>query len=261
VERDDTAAVVVSRQDRVAQLTIDRPASRNSLSREVQAQIRHQLGLLSDDDGVRAVVLTGAGDRVFVAGADVRELREYGRRDGIAGHLQRLCDDLEQFPKPTIAAVNGYALGGGCEVALACDVRIAASNARFGLPETGLAIIPGAGGTQRLSRVVGAGRALEMILTGRRVTAKEALAMGLVSQVTEPGHLLEAAHEIARTIGAKGPLATQLARLVVRGGLDTDLRTGQTMERLAQAILHESADKQEGISAMLDKRTPRFEGR
>ncbi len=253
--------VVIRRRGTVAHLTIDRPSDRNALSRDVQDALRKCLDQLSEDESVGGLVITGGGERVFVAGANVRELRSYTATDGLGGRLQRLCDHVEQFPKPTVAAVNGFTLGGGCEIALACDIRIATIDARFGFPETGLSIIPGAGGTQRLSRVVGAGRALELILTGRRITADEALAIGLVTQVTDSDQLIETAHEIASTIAAKGPLATQLARLVVRAGMDTDLRSGQTMERLAQAVLHESRDKQEGIDAMLAKRVPQFEGR
>lgn len=199
-------------------------------------------------------------EKVFVAGADVGQLKGYTKLDGLRGRLQRLFDDIEQFDKPTIAAVNGYALGGGCELALACDVRIAADTAKFGFPETGLSVIPGAGGTQRLRRLVGQGHALDLILTGRFITATEAHAIGLVSRVVPQADLLAEATRVAQAIAAKGPLATRLARIAVKSGADTDLATGLTIERLAQALLHESADKQEGISAMLEKRTPQFVG-
>lgn len=153
------------------------------------------------------------------------------------------------------------ALGGGCELAMACDIRIASESARFGLPETELSILPGAGGTQRLARLIGTGRAIELILTGRRIPADEALQVGLISHVTSAGELITEAKDIAAQIMAKGPLATRLAKLVIRAGMDADQRTGQTLERLAQAVLQTSADKREGIAAFLEKRTPDFQGR
>jgi enoyl-CoA hydratase/carnithine racemase len=254
--------IVVTRRDRAhAVVTINRTEARNALSVTVQDGLTRALDELAYDDAVRAVVLTGAGDRAFVAGADVKQLREYTARDGLRGRLQGLFDRIASFEKPTIAAVNGLALGGGCELALACDLRVAAQTARFGFPETGLSIIPGAGGTQRLPRLIGAGRALELILTGRIVAAEEALAMGLVSHVVPAEDLLTTAAALAETVAAKGPLATQLARLVVRSGVEAGATAGMTIERMAQAILHETADKQEGIAALLEKRTPEFEGR
>src|SRR5215217_6092461 len=162
-------------RDGVGVVTVNRPEVRNALNRRVM-----------EDDGVGAVVFTGAGEKAFVAGADIGELRERTILDGLAAAMQRLYDEIEGFEKPTIAAVNGYALGGGCELAMACDIRIAAENARFGLPETALSIIPGAGGTQRLARLVGKGRAIEMVLTGRMISAEEALRVGLVNQVVSP---------------------------------------------------------------------------
>lgn len=247
-------------EDGVGIVTIDRPEARNALSLQVQDGLRSALDEAAGNDAIRCVVITGAGEKVFVAGADVGQLKAYTKLDGLHGRLQRLFDDIEQSDKPTIAAVNGYALGGGCELALACDVRIAADTAKFGFPETGLSVIPGAGGTQRLRRLVGQGHALDLILTGRFITATEAHAIGLVSRVVPQADLLAEATQVAQAIAAKGPLATRLARITVKSGADTDLATGLTIERLAQALLHESADKQEGISAMLEKRTPHFVG-
>lgn len=255
-----TAFVTLRVQDGVGVITVDRPKTRNALSLEVQHGLRVALQDAADDDSINCVVLTGAGDKVFVAGADVNQLRTYTKHDGLTGRLQRLFDEIADFDKPTIAAINGYALGGGCELALACDLRIASTRAQFGFPETGLSVIPGAGGTQRLSRLVGQGHALDLILSGRFVTADEAHAMGLVSRVVSPDALLAEAVSVATTIGAKGPLATRLARIAVKSGLDTNLATGLTIERLAQALLHETTDKQEGIAAMLEKRTPTFQG-
>lgn len=255
-----TTFVTLRVQDGVGIITVDRPEARNALSLEVQRDLRVALQDAADDDSINCVILTGAGDKVFVAGADVNQLRTYTKHDGLTGRLQRLFDEIADFDKPTIAAINGYALGGGCELALACDLRIASTRARFGFPETGLSVIPGAGGTQRLSRLVGQGHALDLILSGRFVTADEAHAMGLASRVVSPDALLAEAVSVATSIGAKGPLATRLARIAVKSGLDADLATGLTIERLAQALLHETTDKQEGIAAMLEKRTPTFQG-
>ena len=174
--------------------------------------------------------------------------------------MQRLFDEIEAFEKPTIAAVNGFALGGGCELAMACDIRIATENARFGLPETNLSVLPGAGGTQRLARLVGTGRAIELILTGRFLDAAEARATGLVTAVVPAPELLAEVRAIADRILAKGPLAVRLAKLVVRAGMDADQRTGLIVERLAQALLYTTDDKREGAAAFLDKRPPSFQG-
>jgi enoyl-CoA hydratase/carnithine racemase len=195
-----------------------------------------------------------------VAGADIGELQEYSLRTGLAGEMQRLFDEIEAFDKPTVAAVNGYALGGGCELAMACDIRIAADTARFGLPEASLAVLPGAGGTQRLARLIGTGRAIELILTGRLLDAGEAREAGLVTSVVPAGELPAAVRDLADRVLAKGPLAVRLAKLVVRAGMDTDQRTGLVIERLAQALLYTTADKREGATAFLEKRPADFHG-
>ncbi|HEV7210733.1 MAG TPA: enoyl-CoA hydratase-related protein [Blastococcus sp.] len=246
--------------DRVATVTISRPEVRNALNRQVLADLHAALGELRDDADVGVVVFTGAGTTAFVAGADIAEVAHYTAATGLDGHIQRAFDEVEAFEKPTIAAVNGYALGGGCELAMACDIRIAADTARFGLPETNLAVLPGAGGTQRLARLVGVGRAVELILTGRMADAAEARAIGLVTSVVPPDDLLAEARRVADQILAKGPLAVRLATLVVRAGMDADQRTGLVVERLAQALLYSTADKQEGTTAFLEKRPPRFTG-
>jgi enoyl-CoA hydratase/carnithine racemase len=253
-------AVVVVIAERIAVVTIDRPAVRNALSALVVAELDAALTALRDDDSVGVVVFTGAGDRAFVAGADIGELKDYTPRTALESDLQRLFDRIEEFPKPTIAAVNGAALGGGCELAMACDIRVAADSARFALPETNLAVLPGAGGTQRLARLVGTGRAIELILTGRLADAGEALAMGLVTSVVPADRLMEEVHRLTDQILAKGPLAVRLAKLVVRAGMDADQRTGQVVERLAQALLYATDDKREGAEAFLGKRVPEFTG-
>ncbi|MGQ4615821.1 enoyl-CoA hydratase-related protein [Nocardia sp. R7R-8] len=250
--------LTVEDNDGVVLVTINRPEVRNAISQEVQSDLRSALAELRSDDRVRAVVFTGAGNRAFVAGADIQRLRDYDKETALRSRMQQLFDEIEAFDKPTIAAVNGYALGGGCELAMACDIRIAAESARFGLPETNLAIIPGAGGTQRLTRLVGLGQAVDMVLTGRVISAAEALGMGLVSRVVPDADLLPSVYDVAATILAKGPLAVRLAKLVVRCGADVDLRSGLLIERLAQALLYESADKREGVEAFLGKRSPNF---
>jgi enoyl-CoA hydratase/carnithine racemase len=245
----------------IGAIVVNRPDVRNAINRRVMEDLRFALDEFREDDGVGVVVLTGAGEKAFVAGADIGELRERTARDGLAARMQRLYDEIEDYEKPTIAAVNGYALGGGCELAMACDIRIASENARFGLPELALSIIPGAGGTQRLARLVGKGRAREMILTGRAVDAAEARAIGLVTKVVPQAGLMDAARDTAGQVLSKGPLAVRLARLAVQTGFETDQGTGLVVERLAQALLYASEDKREGTSAFIEKRKPDFKGR
>jgi enoyl-CoA hydratase/carnithine racemase len=237
--------LTIETDDHLAVVTITRPEVRNALSRQVLAELRDALAVLCDTDDVGLVAFTGAGEKAFIAGADIGQLRHYDLRTGLNAEMQRTFDTVEAFPKPTVAAVNGFALGGGCELAMACDIRIATHNARFGLPETTLSVLPGAGGTQRLARLVGTGRAIEMILTA----------------VVPADGLRAELRRLADQILAKGPLAVRLAKLVVRAGMDSDLRTGQVIERLAQALLYTTADKDEGTSAFLEKRTPAFQGR
>ncbi|KBZ57135.1 hypothetical protein K875_05653 [Mycobacterium [tuberculosis] TKK-01-0051] len=253
--------LIVHQEDCVALITVDRPDVRNAISQEVQAELRSALSQLRDDDDVRVVVFTGRGGRSFVAGADIERLREYTSETALQSSLQRLLDEVEAFSKPTIAAVNGFALGGGCELAMACDIRIAAASATFGLPELNLAILPAAGGTQRLAKLVGLGHALDMILTGRIVSASEAFQMGLVSRVVPDADLLRSAREVAAALLKKGPLAIRLAKLVVRTGTNVDQRSGLVIERLAQALLYGTEDKREGADAFLAKRSPTFTGK
>jgi enoyl-CoA hydratase/carnithine racemase len=242
----------------MAVLTVNRPEVRNALNRQVLSEIEAVLEELEQRDDVGVVVFTGSGEKSFVAGADISQLVGYTLQDGLQARMQRLYDRVQDYGKPTIAAVNGYALGGGNELAMSCDIRIASANARFGLPETNLGILPGAGGTQRLSRLVGVGRAQEMILTGRIIDAEEALRIGLVTNVVPAEDLMETVALTAEAILAKGPLAVQLARLVVRNGIETDQRTGLLLERLAQSLLYASGEKAEGAAAFLEKRPARF---
>ncbi|NLF91530.1 MAG: enoyl-CoA hydratase/isomerase family protein [Corynebacterium marinum] len=245
----------------VGTITINRPDKRNALSKTVLAEVRQVLEEWRDDADVQAVIFTGAGEKAFVAGADISQLEHYDLAYGLAGTMQRLFDLIEDFPKPTLAAINGVAMGGGLELAMSCDIRIAAENAKVGLPETTLGVLPGAGGTQRLSRLVGKGRAVEMILTSRVLTAAEALDYGLVTEVHPQDELLAGALATVEKILGKGPLATQLAKLVITNGAETDQRTGLLLERLAQTLLYTTDDKAEGAAAFLAKRPPNFQGK
>jgi enoyl-CoA hydratase len=245
----------------VGRITINRPDARNALNTQVLGDIRQALAEFRHDREVSVVVFTGAGDRAFAAGADIGELRVRTALDALAAIMQGVYDEVEAYEKPTIAAVNGFALGGGCELAMACDVRIASKNARFGLPELTLSIIPGAGGTQRLSRLVGKGRAIEMILTSQIIDAEEARRIGLVTQIADENEdLMDRVRETAAAILKKGPLAVRLAKLAIQTGLETDQKTGLVVERLAQAVLFDTEDKREGTSAFLEKREPHFRG-
>ena len=244
---------------RVATLTVSRPDVRNALDGETVAELYRAL---EEAWEARAAVLivTGKGDQAFVSGADISAIRECRRDDALASINSRLMAAVEAHEAVTIAAVNGYALGGGCELALACDLRLAAENAVFGLPEPGLGIIPGAGGTQRLPRIVGLGRAKEMILTAARWDARKALEAGLVSQVVPRAELMAAARAMAERVLALGPLAVRLAKAAVNASSQMPLAAGLAFESTAQAITFESRDKMEGTSAFLEKRRPRFTG-
>ena len=247
--------------DGIATLTVDRPDVRNALDRGTVTEMTGALGDLERDPSAGALIVTGGGTQVFVAGADIRQIRERRRDDGLAAINSSLFSAIERFPKPTIAAVNGHALGGGCELAIACDLRIAADHARFGQPEVGLGIIPAAGATQRLPRLIGLGRAKQLILTGDAIDAKTALAWGLVNAVVSADDLLPTARAWANRILSRGPLAIRLARLALNASARVDLDSGLLLETLAQAICFESDDKREGTTAFLEKRTPQFRGR
>ncbi len=253
--------LLTSVEENVGTITINRPNVRNALNTQVLGDIRRALAEFRHDDGVGVVVFTGAGDKAFAAGADIGELRERTFLDALASLMQAVYDEVEAYEKPTIAAVNGLALGGGCELAMACDIRIASENARFGQPEVNLSIIPGAGGTQRLARLVGKGKATEMILTGEVIDAEEAYRVGLVTQVVPPDKLMDAVRDTVGAIMSKGPLAIRLAKLAIQTGFETDLKTGLVVERLAQAVLFTSEDKREGTSAFLEKREPEYRER
>jgi enoyl-CoA hydratase/carnithine racemase len=246
--------------DRVAVVTVNRPDARNAINDQVIADLYAALEAARADAGIGALVLTGAGEKAFVSGADIKAIRARRRREGLAGLNNRLFAAVEAFEKPTIAAVNGWALGGGCELALACDIRVASESARFGLPEATLGIIPAAGGTQRLPRAIGWSRARYMILTGEPIDAREAERFGLVAAVVPPADLLPSAREIAARILRRGPLAIRMAKRAMALAANVPLSAGLEIESIIQAILFESRDKDEGTSAFLEKREPRFTG-
>ena len=243
----------------VATLTVNRPEARNALDGPTVEEFHRALAEVKAQR-CAVLIITGAGDKAFVSGADIRSIRERRRDDALASINSGLMAAVEAHDAVTIAAVNGYALGGGCELALACDLRIAAENAVFGLPEPTLGIIPGAGGTQRLPRIVGLGRAKEMILTGARWDARRALEVGLVSEVVPPAGLMDAARALAGRVLELGPLAVRLAKRALNASAEMTLHAGLGYESALQAITFESADKAEGTAAFLEKRKARFKG-
>lgn len=254
-------SLIVEKAEGIALVTINRPEKRNALDPRAWGELDAAARALEADDEARVLIFTGAGEKCFAAGSDIAHIRERGLLDGLAAPSQRALSRLEAVEKPTIAAVNGFALGGGCELAMACDVRIAGESARFGQPEVGLGIMPGAGGTQRLASLVGVGKAKELILTGDVIDAREARRIGLVNQVAPGDRLLEAARECARKMMSKGPLALRLAKIAVNAGLRFGPEAGMIAERLGQACLMTTGDKTEGTSAFLEKRPADFRGR
>jgi enoyl-CoA hydratase len=251
----------LSFEDSIATLVIDRPNVRNALDAHTVEECLDALRSLAPRANAGVLVITGAGDRAFVSGADIKAIRDRKLREGLAGISSSLCTAVERFPWPTIAAVNGYALGGGCELALACDIRVAADTARFGQPELGLGIIPAAGATQRLPRIVGLGHAKHLVLTGEIIDARHAHEIGLVTLVVPPAELEARVRDLAQRILRQGPLAARLAKLALNASARVDLDSGLLIETLAQTICYQSEDKEEGTTAFLEKRAPQFKGR
>jgi enoyl-CoA hydratase/carnithine racemase len=249
-----------SRDGHVALLRIDRPEARNALSPEVMEELASELERLNPDPEVRCVVVAGS-DKVFAAGADIKAMSERSFAEALRHPAAAFWRRLAAIKTPMIAAVSGYALGGGCELALACDMIVAAESAKFGQPEIDLGIIPGGGGTQRLARVLGKQRAMELVLTGRRFGAEEARELGLVNRVAPDDEWLEAAMDLAREVAAKPPIASRLAKQAVLVAEETALSPGLENERRLYELAMATEDRVEGMKAFLEKREPEFKGK
>ncbi len=260
----DGSQTVVQWEDRgaIAIATIDRPKALNALNLDVLRGLKDLVETKAHREGLRAVVLTGAGDKAFVAGADIVAMQEYGPAEAEAFSLeaQALGEAIERAPVPFIAAVDGFALGGGCELAMACDMIFAGPKAKFGQPEVNLGVIPGFGGTQRLVRRVGHAIAMDLCLTGRMIGAEEAVRSGLASRAVD-GSALDAAIEAAEQIAAKGPVAIRMARRAIHEAADSDLRSGLAAERSLFALCFATADQKEGMAAFVGRRPAQFTGR
>lgn len=255
--------LIYEKKDNIGVLTVNRPDKLNALSNELTEELQHLLDEIEKDVDLRVVVITGAGDKAFVAGADINELIE---RDALQGRdvsrfRQALFARIENLPVPVIAAVNGYALGGGLELALACNIRIASEKAQFGAPEVKLGIIPGDGGTQRLPRLVGLGRAMELVLTGDFIDAQEAHRIGLVNRVVSPDELMESVMTLAKKIASRPPLAVKYAKEAVNRSQEGDTASGYALESYLHALACTTEDKKEGVAAFLEKRKGKFKGK
>jgi enoyl-CoA hydratase len=255
--------LLYEKRNGIGYVTVNRPAKLNALNRQVMEELLDCFQALARDDEVRAAIVTGAGEKAFIAGADINELAAQspvgGKEMSLRG--QKLLDFIENLGKPVIAAINGYALGGGCELAMACTLRVASENARLGQPEVKLGIIPGYAGTQRLPRLVGKGRALEITLTGEPITAQEAYRIGLVNQVVPQQELMAAAENLAQKIVALAPLAIKFALEAVNHGLQMSEAEGQFLEATLFGLCCTTADMKEGTRAFLEKRPPKFTGK
>jgi enoyl-CoA hydratase len=258
---DTLETVAVEVEERVATVTIDRPETGNSLSDQVKDDLRAGLGHVRQDTDARAVILTGAGDSSFISGANIDEFVDRSAHEQReVSSVPAIYDDVERFPLPIIAAINGYALGGGCEIALSCDVRVAAASAEFGQPEINLGIIPGGGGTQRLPRLVGEGLAMDLVLTGRLIDAETAREYGLVDHVVPEDELDEKAQDLAGMMAEKSPIALQYAKEAILASSRQGLDEGRRTEVDLLTALFATDDQTEGVTAFLEDREPEFTG-
>ena len=243
-------------------LTVDRPKALNALNGQTIGEIRSAVGEARENEQVRVLIITGSGKKAFVAGADIGEIKKLGLKDGFdfvrIGH--QMNHDIETLGKPTIAAINGLALGGGCELAMSCTLRVVSETAKMGLPELGLGVIPGYGGTQRLPRLIGKGPALWYLLTGEMIDAAKAVDLGLANLMVKPDELMEKVVEVARKIATKAPLAVKMAMCAVNYGSGVDLETGLVLESALANVTIASEDKNEGIAAFFEKRRPDYKG-
>ena len=254
--------LLVEKQDAVLIVKINRERALNAINKETVAELQQLFSYYWSDDSIRCVILTGAGEKAFVAGADIPEIGELDVRSGteFSARGLYLMKTIQNFPKPVIAAINGFALGGGCEIAMACDIRLASEKAKLGQPEVNLGIIPGYGGTQRLSRLVGKGKAMQLILTGELISASEAHRIGLVDEVYPPDQLMTKALDMAKVICSKAPLAIAAAKECINRGLDVQLSSGCDLEKANFGMICGTGDKNEGIEAFQEKRAAKFSG-
>lgn len=257
------ANILYEKKGAIAYVTLNRPKVMNALSHATWQDLEAAFEAARDDDAVRGVILTGAGDKAFIAGADISELAHVTavEAEQSSGYGQKVLNLIENLGKPVVAAINGFALGGGCETAMACTVRVAVETAKFGQPEVKLGVLPGGGGTQRLPRLVGKGRALQLILTGEMIGAQEAYRIGLVNEVVATAELIPRAEAILKQIFANAPLAVKYSLEAVNNGLETSLAEGLALEASYFGLCAGTDDKKEGTSAFLEKRKPQFQGR
>ncbi len=254
--------ILLEKDGQIGVIKINRPEKRNALNNQTVTEILTAFQELENDKEINVIVFTGVGDKAFAAGADINQLTTRQSIEALmVGGMSDVYRRIENSKKATIAAINGFALGGGCELAMSCDIRVASDNAKIGLPELSLSVLPAAGGTQRLARIIGKGRAMNMILTGEFIRASEAKAIGLVSDVVPLEDLWSTVLRKAEIILTKGPLSVQMAKLVVNRGFDVDMDTGLLIESLAQAFLYGTEDKVEGTTAFLEKRKAAFSNR
>ena len=254
--------IIFEVKDGIAIITFNRPEVLNALNNKLLKELSHALDEISENEDIRVLILTGAGEKSFVAGADIKEFPTFNplKAKSFSEMGHSLMNKLQELPIPVIAAVNGFALGGGCEIAMACDFIYASENAIFGLPEITLGIIPGFGGTQRLPRLVGRSMAKEMIFTGKMIPAAEAKNMGLANRVCSQEQLMDEAVKTAKTIASRGKVSLRTAKQAINNGMNVDLTTGCSIEIDAFALCFTSPDAKEGASAFLEKRTPDFKG-
>ena len=254
--------IILERKGAIGIIRLNRPEKLNAMNAKLKDEVAQVLGELEKDDSVRVALITGVGDKSFVAGADINEFAGKKPIDqwNAYGHTS-LYNVVDRFPKPLIAMVNGYCLGGGCELAMACDIRVASENAQFGQPEINIGIIPGGGGSQRLPRLVGLGKALELILTGDRIPAAEALRIGLVDAVVPHADLEKRTLELAGKIASKSPVAVRLAKAAVKASVNLPLDQGLRHEQSLFSVVFSTEDKEEGVRAFQEKRPPQWKGR
>lgn len=255
--------IIYEKNERIATITLNRPEALNTFSKQVENEVLQALEDIKNDENVRVVILTGTGEKAFSAGADIKTMKGMNalkaRELSLMG--EKLCYSLENLEKPVIAAINGYALGGGLEVAMACDLRIASENARMGQTEINIGLIPGWGGTQRLTRLVGRGKAKELVLTGKMIDAKTAEQLGIINMVAPADKFRETVKQFATELAAKAPVAIKVAKALINRGADISLDSALALEREGFSVVASTEDLQEGVLAFTEKRKPTFKGK